>query len=182
MEKLAEILGILEEKNLSKDWLLGELKRHKIKTEVSVSSNSYQILKNFNPQKIQKILDVLKEDLVIKDVKTLTRTLHWFFIDIVSSSDPNLSVKSQARKIYALNELIQRTNTFKKEKTEFLDILPTGDGMAIGFSDSPEKPLRLAIEIHKALRKFNSTQKEKDKIKKFCFLFFESICSLNQFI
>ena len=114
MEKIAEILGILEEKNLSKDWLLGELKRHKIKTEVSVSSNSYQILKNCNPEKIQKILDVLKEDLVIKDVKTLTRTLHWFFIDIVSSSDPNLSVKSQARKIYALNELIQRTNTFKK--------------------------------------------------------------------
>ena len=164
IEKIAEILGILEEKNLSKDWLLGELKRHKIKTEVSVSSNSYQILKNCNPEKIQKILDVLKEDLAIKDVKTLTRTLHWFFIDIVSSSDPNLPVKSQARKIYALNELIQRTDTFKKEKTEYLDILTTGDGMAIGFSDSPEKPLRLAIELHKALRKFNSTQKEKDKI------------------
>ncbi|MGI0057859.1 MAG: adenylate/guanylate cyclase domain-containing protein [Nitrosarchaeum sp.] len=164
MENIAEILGVLEEKNLSKDWLLGELKRHKIKTEISVFSNSYQILKNCNPEKIQKIIDALKEDLVIKDVKTLTRTLHWFFIDIVSSSDPNLPVKSQARKIYALNELIQRTDTFKKERLEYLDILTTGDGMAIGFSDSPEKPLRLAIELHKALRKFNSTQKEKDKI------------------
>ena len=164
MENIAEILGVLEEKNLSKDWLLGELKKHKIKTDVSVSSNSYQILKNCNPEKIQKILDVLKEDLAIKDVKTLTRTLHWFFIDIVSSSDPNLSVKSQARKIYALNELIQRTDTFKKEKTEYLDILTTGDGMAVGFPDSPEKPLRLAIELHRALRKFNNTQKEKDKI------------------
>jgi hypothetical protein len=164
MENIAEILGVLEEKNLSKDWLLGELKRHKIKTDVSVSSNSYQILKNCEPEKIQKILDVLKEDLAIKDVKTLTRTLHWFFIDIISSSDPNLSVKSQARKIYALNELIQRTDTFKKEKLEYLDILPTGDGLAIGFSDSPEKPLRLAIELHKILRKFNSTLKEKDRI------------------
>ena len=164
MEKIAEILGILEEKNLSKDWLLGELKKHKIKTDASAFSNSYQILKNCNPEKIQKILDVLKEDLAIKDVKTLTRTLHWFFIDIISSSDPNLSVKSQARKIYALNELIQRTHTFKKEKIEYLDILLTGDGMAIGFSDSPEKPLRLAIELHKALRKFNSFQKDKDKI------------------
>jgi hypothetical protein len=162
MENIAEILGILEEKNLSKDWLLGELKKHKIKSDVS--SNSYQILKNCNPEKIQKILDILKEDLAIKDVKTLTRTLHWFFIDIVSSSDPNLPVKSQARKIYALNELILRTDTFKKEKLEYLDILTTGDGMAVGFSDSPEKPLRLAIELHKALRKFNSTQKEKDKI------------------
>jgi len=161
---IAEILGILEEKNLSKDWLLGELKRHKIKTNESISSNSFQILKNCEPEKIQKILDVLKQDLAIKDVKTLTRTLHWFFLDIVSSSDPNLSVKSQARKIYGLNELIQRTETFKKENLEYLDILPTGDGMAIGFSDSPEKPLRLAIELHKALRKFNSNLKEKDKI------------------
>jgi hypothetical protein len=162
MENIAEILGILEEKNLSKDWLIGELKRHKIKLDVS--SNSYQILKKCNPEKIQKILDILREDLAIKDVKTLTRTLHWFFIDIVASSDPNLPVKNQARKIYALNELIRRTDTFKKEKLEYLDILTTGDGMAIGFADSPEKPLRLAIEIHKALRKFNSTLKEKDKI------------------
>ena len=164
MENIAEILGILEEKSLSKDWLLGELKRHKIKLYVSPSSNSYQILKNCSPEKIQKILSVLKEDLAIKDVKTLTKSLHWFFIDIVSSSDPNLSVKSQARKINALNELIKRTDTFKKENLEYLVILPTGDGMVVGFPDSPEKPLRLAIELHKSLRKFNKTQKEKDRV------------------
>lgn len=164
MENIAEILGILEEKGLSKDWLLGELKRHKIRLHVSPTSNSYQILKDCNPKKIKKILSVLNEDLAIKDVKTLTKTLHWFFIDIVSSSDPNLSVKSQARKIYTLNELIIRTDTFKKENLESLVILPTGDGMAIGFDDSPEKPLRLAIEIHKSLNKFNKTQKEKDRI------------------
>lgn len=164
MENIAEILGILEEKSLSKDWLLGELKRHKIKLDVSPSSNSYQILKNCSPEKIKKILSLLKEDLAIKDVKTLTKTLHWFFIDIVSSSDPNLSVKSQARKINALNELLKRTDTFKKENLEALVILPTGDGMAVGFPDSPEKPLRLAIELHKSLKKFNSTQKEKDRI------------------
>jgi len=164
MEKIAEILGILEEKNLSKDWLLGELKKHKGKSDVSVSSNSYEILKKCSAEVIQKILGGLREDLVIKDPKTLTRVLHWFFIDIVSSSDPNLPVKSQARKINALNELIKRTDTFKKENLEYLDIFPTGDGMAIGFSDSTEKPLRLAIELHRALRKFNRNQKEKDKI------------------
>jgi len=164
MENIAEILGILEEKNLSKDWLLGELKKYKIRLAVSVSSNSFEILKNCNSEIIQKILGVLKENLVIKDPKTLTRVLHWFFIDIVSSSDPNLPVKSQARKINALNELIKRTDTFKKEKLEYLDIFPTGDGMAIGFPDSTEKPLRLAIELHKALRRFNIVQKEKDKI------------------
>jgi len=164
MENIAEILGVLEEKSLSKDWLLGELKKHKIKLQSSPSSNSYQILKDCSPEKIKKILGVLKEDLAIKDVKTLTKTLHWFFIDIVSSSDPSLSVKSQARKIYALNELIMRSDTFKKENLDSLVILPTGDGMAIGFPDSPEKPLRLAIELHKSLKKFNKMQKEKDRI------------------
>ena len=163
-EKIAEILGILEGKNLSKDWLLSELKRQKVQPNYSVSSNSYEILKECSGQVIQKILDKLREDLIVKDPKTLTRSLHWFFIDIVASSDPNLPVKSQARKINALNELIKRTDTFKKEKIEYLDILPTGDGMAIGFKDSTEKPLRLAIECHRALRKFNSKQKEKDKI------------------
>jgi len=164
MEQIAEILGILEEKNLSKDWILGELKRYKIKLGLSSSSNSYELLKNCSPQIIQKILSVLKEDLAVKDPKTLTRVLHWFFIDIVSSSDPNLPVKSQARKINALNELIKRTDTFKKENLEYLDIFTTGDGMAIGFPDSSEKPLRLAIELHRSLRKFNNNQKEKDKI------------------
>lgn len=163
-DNIARILGVLEEKNLSKDWLLWELKKHKIKTSTYVASNSYQILKNCNPKIIQKILDLLKEDLVIKDPKTLTRELHWFFIDIVSSADPNLSVKSQARKINALNELIKRTDTFKKENLDYLNIFPTGDGMAIGFTDSTEKPLRLAIELHKALRKFNDNQNKRDRI------------------
>jgi hypothetical protein len=164
IEEIAEILGIIEEKNLSKDWLLGELKKQKVKLKEFVSLNSFEILKKCNAKLIHKILNSLKEDLVIKDPKTMTKVLHWFFIDIVSSSDPKLPVKSQARKIYALNELIKRTETFKKENLEYLDIVPTGDGLAIGFPDSSEKPLQLAIELHKLLRKFNIKQKEKDKI------------------
>ena len=90
MENIAEILGILDEKSLSKDWLLGELRRHKIHTKSSFSSNTFEILKKCDPKKIEKILMILKDsDLAIRDVKTLTRTLHWFFIDIVASSDPN---------------------------------------------------------------------------------------------
>lgn len=163
-ESIGEILGILEEKNLSKDWLLSELKKYKIKSNFSVSSNSFEILKKCNSAVRKKILKTLNLDLAIKDPKTLTRVLHWFFIDIVSSSDPNLPVKTQARKINALNEIIKKTDTFKKENLEYLDIFPTGDGMAIGFKDSSEKPLRLAIELHKLLRKFNSHQKTRDKI------------------
>ena len=164
MTNIARILGMLEEKNLSKDWMLSELKKHNPKSNMSASANSFEILKNCPQKVIKKILNTLSIDLAIKDPKTLTRVLHWFFIDIVSSSDPSLPVKSQARKINALNELIKRTETFKKEKLEYLDIFPTGDGMAIGFTDSSEKPLRLAIELHKSLRMFNKNQKEKDKI------------------
>ena len=164
-EYQAEILGIMEEKNLSKDWLLGELKRNKIKLDEYVSSNSFEILKKCSDNIVQKILGQLKKDLVIEDPKTMTKVLHWFFIDIVSSSDPDIPVKSQARKINALNEMIKRTDTFKRENLQYLSIFPTGDGMAIGFADSTEKPLRLAIEVHRAVRNFNEEQKEKDKIK-----------------
>ena len=165
IENIAEILAILNEKSLSKDWLLGELRRHNVRSSGFATKNNYEILKTIKPKVIEKIFDSLsEEDLIIKDVKTLTRTLHWFFIDIVASSDPNLSVKSQARKIYALNTLIERTDVIKNDELDSLVLLPTGDGMAIGFSDSPEKPLMLGIQLHKSLRKFNKTKKEKDRI------------------
>ncbi len=165
IENIARILGILNEKSLSKDWLLGELRRYKVRSEAFTTKNNYEILKTLKSKIIEKIYESLSdEDLVLKDVKTLTKTLHWFFIDIVASSDPNLSIKSQARKIYALNTLIERTDVIKNNELDSLVLLPTGDGMAIGFSDSPENPLMLAIQLHKSLRKFNKTKKEKDRI------------------
>ncbi len=79
----------------------------------------------------------------------LTVTYHWFFTDIVAGSDPKITTNEQARKIVVLNQLIDRTQVFKERDPESTLVLPTGDGMAIGFSDSPEKPLRLALEVHK---------------------------------
>ena len=40
----------------------------------------------------------------------------------------------------------------------------TGDGMVIGFYDTPEKPLRLAIELQKLLSRYNQSTKGKDKL------------------
>lgn len=37
-------------------------------------------------------------------------------------------------------------------------VLPTGDGMAIGFLQGPELPLNLAIETHKMLSKYNKAK------------------------
>ncbi|HMK33101.1 MAG TPA: hypothetical protein VK431_05705 [Nitrosopumilaceae archaeon] len=67
-------------------------------------------------------------------------------------------------KIVALNDLILQTQTFKKRNVSNTIILPTGDGQAIGFGDSPEKPLLLTIELHKALDKYNESKRGKEKL------------------
>jgi len=165
LANIIEALGIFDEKGLSKDWLLSELKRHHIKSTSPRTANTSEILSGCSIDGIKKILNILKqEDFSIKDLKTLTKTLHWFFIDMVASTDPTVSVKAQARKIYALNTIIETTEIFKKNDLHSLVILPTGDGMAIGFPDSAEKPVLLAIELHKALQKYNKSKKEKDKV------------------
>jgi len=162
---IGEILGLLEEKEKNKEWILEELKRKKIKLKVSITANSYEIL-NGSPEKfVNHVYNLLKDDVLdIKEVKTLSKTFHWFFIDIVSSADPTMTIKSQARKIRTLNEIIKRTEVFKRRDPKSDIIHWTGDGMAIGFSDSPEKPLQLAIEIHKVLDGFNESRAKKYKI------------------
>jgi hypothetical protein len=93
----------------------------------------------------------------------LTVTYHWFFTDIVAGSDPTITTNEQALKIIVLNQLIERTEVFRQRESDATLILPTGDGMAIGFSDSPEKPLRLALEVHKNLRRYNNLKKSENE-------------------
>ena len=165
LSNIAEILGLIEEQKKSKDWILDELKRNHIKFKASTTANSFELLKSCPTRGVHKLLSLLKNDeYSINEVKTLTRTLHWFFTDVVGSSNPNLSVKSQARKINALNTFIQKTQTFQERDENNSVVQPTGDGMAIGFGDSPEKPLRLALELHKLIYKYNKARSEKDKI------------------
>jgi hypothetical protein len=83
----------------------------------------------------------------------------FFFVDVVGLSDPALSVRRQIEKIEALNDMIGHCETFKKASDK--RVLPTGDGMAIGFMLSPESPLQLGIDLHQALKKYNlHTNKE----------------------
>jgi class 3 adenylate cyclase len=163
---IAEILGILEESGKGKGWILQEIKRHKIKSSIKPTMNSYEMLKSCPSNFLLHILRILKNDDFedFKDIKTLTRTFHWFFTDIVGSANPTVLTKVQAQKVWALNELLGRTETFRKRDTK-LDVMTiTGDGMVIGFNDSPEKPLRLAMELHKILSKYNQSRKGKDKL------------------
>lgn len=80
---------------------------------------------------------------------------HFFFCDVVGLSDPRRSVKHQIRKIEALNSLIASTEVFRNTDKSLRLLLPTGDGMAIGFLQGPELPLLLAIELHKKVKSYN---------------------------
>jgi KaiC/GvpD/RAD55 family RecA-like ATPase len=88
--------------------------------------------------------------------------VNFFFIDIVSLSDPSLSVKKQIEKIGILNKIIGSCETYFKTPKEKKIILPTGDGMAIGFLASPESPFQLSIELHRKLRIYNRGKSNED--------------------
>jgi KaiC/GvpD/RAD55 family RecA-like ATPase/class 3 adenylate cyclase len=88
--------------------------------------------------------------------------VNFFFIDIVGLSDPSLSVKKQIAKIENLNRMITSCDALVKSTKDKKIVLPTGDGMAIGFLLHPELPLRLSIELHKKLRSYNYGKKSKE--------------------
>lgn len=87
----------------------------------------------------------------------LTRLIHahFFFVDIVGLSDPYMSTKTQIKKIGILNQCISETEVFQVTPKEMTIVLPTGDGMCIGFYQGPELPLHLAIELQEKLEKYN---------------------------
>jgi hypothetical protein len=86
--------------------------------------------------------------------------VNFFFIDIVSLSDPSLSVKKQIEKIEVLNKLIGSCDAFSK--TDKKIVFPTGDGMAIGFLLDPELPLQLSTQLHQRLRIYNRGKKSSE--------------------
>jgi len=80
---------------------------------------------------------------------------HVLFIDIVGYS--KLLVHDQAAAIRQLNEVVQATDEFRNaSRRSKLIRIPTGDGMALVFRDSPESPVRCAIAISSGLRKQSS--------------------------
>ena len=94
----------------------------------------------------------------------LTSTHHWFFVDIIASSDSALMVKEQKIKVATLVKVIENSKTIKESNLSDLQILPTGDGMAIGFQDSAEKTVLLSMEVHRSLNKYNKTKTKKNQI------------------
>jgi hypothetical protein len=163
--KEAEILSLMEGSSKTKEWLKQQIKKKSLKIQVKLSMNSFQILNSCPDNFLSHLLDSLKGKDIgdIGDINSFTKTFFWFFTDIVAGSNPTVPSKEQARKVVVLNELIARTETFQHRDVNSTVILPTGDGMAIGFSDSPEYPLRLSIQLHKILTEYNKSRKRKDE-------------------
>lgn len=88
----------------------------------------------------------------------------FFFIDIVGLSNPVLSTETQRTKIKQLNSMIYDCKTFTETPKNDLYILPTGDGMLIGFKEGLDQPLLLAIELHAKLKNYNQQVADTEKI------------------
>src|SRR5205807_5120173 len=81
------------------------------------------------------------------------QTAHVLFIDVVAYS--KLLVNEQREVLQQLNEVVRRTTQFAKSNAAGKLIrIPTGDGMALVFFQSPEEPVHCAMEIAKALKSY----------------------------
>jgi len=77
---------------------------------------------------------------------------HVLFVDIVGYS--KLLISEQSELIRQLKEIVCGTEQFRSAETAGKLIrLPTGDGVALVFQDSPETPVQCALEIAQALKK-----------------------------
>ncbi len=78
---------------------------------------------------------------------------HVLFIDIVGYS--KLLIHEQSDQLQKLREIVRATAPFRVAEAEGkLLRLPTGDGGALIFRNSPEEPVACALEISKALKNY----------------------------
>src|SRR5213596_3857945 len=76
---------------------------------------------------------------------------HLLLIDVVGYS--KLLVNEQVGLLQSLNQTVRATESFRSaEAAGKLIRVPTGDGMALLFFQSPEEPVRCALEISRALQ------------------------------
>src|SRR5437588_2785282 len=86
-----------------------------------------------------------------ENAKLRLEIAHVLFIDIVGYS--KLLIDEQSEQIQKLKEIVRGTEQFRLAEAEGkLLRLPTGDGGAFVFRNSPEAPVLCALEISKALK------------------------------
>src|SRR6266568_2974059 len=82
---------------------------------------------------------------------------HVLFIDIVGYS--KLLMNEQRTLLDTLNQVVRNTEEFQSaEQASRLIKIPTGDGMALVFYNSPEAPVECALEISRAVKEHPELQ------------------------
>jgi hypothetical protein len=162
--EIAELLGLLEKMGKDKYWILEQIQKKNLRVNVTPAMNSYEILMATSRHFISSIKATL-ENIGNTEIKlSFSNTYHWFFTDIVAAANPDVTADNQTRKIIDLTNLIEKTPAYRDHNPKSTIKLPTGDGYAIGFRDNPEKPLLLAIQLHKAINEHNITKGQKNRI------------------
>src|SRR5436309_12924493 len=76
---------------------------------------------------------------------------HVLFMDVVGYS--KLLVNEQREVVQQLNQIVRKTAQFRKSDARGkLISIPSGDGMALVFFESPEEPVQCALEISRLLK------------------------------
>src|SRR5205807_5969961 len=76
---------------------------------------------------------------------------HVLFMDVVGYS--KLLVNEQREVVHQLNQVVRKTAQFRKSDARGkLISIPSGDGMALVFFESPEEPVQCALEIRRVLK------------------------------
>ena len=78
-------------------------------------------------------------------------TAHVLFMDVVGYS--KLLVNEQREVVHQLNQVVRKTAQFRRSDAKGkLISIPSGDGMALVFFESPEEPVQCALEISRLLK------------------------------
>src|SRR5229473_3397121 len=80
-------------------------------------------------------------------------TAHVLFMDVVGYS--KLLVNEQREVVHQLNQVVRKTAQFRRSDAKGkLISIPSGDGMALVFFESPEEPVQCALEISRLLKNY----------------------------
>jgi len=90
---------------------------------------------------------------------------HFFFVDIIDASNPDISTKLQLTKLKLLNNFVAESPAYITTPKENTIIVTTGDGMCIGLLQGPDLPLKLALQLHEKLDKYNKGRLAADIIQ-----------------
>jgi class 3 adenylate cyclase len=89
---------------------------------------------------------------------------HFFFCDIVGLSDPVMATRDQIRRLSFLYDSVAKCPAFRAVSFRAKLILPTGDGVAIGFREGPQLPLELAVQLQRQISRYNRGRLESESV------------------